>query len=125
MKKHLLSLVLVSLLAACASTPEQKEVIGRPSELYNKGMDALYAKKYETAVNLFEELDRQHPYSKYSRKGQVMSMFAQFENEDYDEVVFAADRFIQTNIGYEDLDYVYYLKALSFYYRISDVKNTS
>lgn len=122
MKKQILALSLVVLLAGCAGTRESKEVIGRASELYNQGVDAVHAKKYASAINLFEELDRQHPYSKYSRKGQVMSMFAQFENEDYDEVVFSADRFIQSNIGYKDLDYVYYLKGLSYYYRISDTK---
>jgi outer membrane protein assembly factor BamD len=122
MKKHVLTLALLSVLSACASSPEKTEIIGQPDQLYFDGKQALHAKKYAKAVNIFEELDRQHPYSKYSKKGQVMSIFAQFENEDYDEAIFSADRFIQTNIAYKDLDYVYYIKALAYYNRISDIK---
>jgi outer membrane protein assembly factor BamD len=122
MKKQVLTLALVSVLSACASTPKKEEVIGQPDELYFDGKQALHDKKFAKAVNIFEELDRQYPYSKYSKKGQVMSIFAQFENEEYDEAIFSADRFIQTNIAYEDLDYVYYIKALSYYHRISDTK---
>lgn len=122
MKKHLLVLAMLTLLTACAGQTVKKEVIGMDFELYNNGMDALYAKKYAKAVNLFEELDRQHPYSKYSKKGQVMIIFSQFEQAEYDEAVFSADRFIKSNIGYKDLDYVYYMKGLSSYYRISDIK---
>lgn len=122
MKKHLLVLTMLTLLSACATKTEQKEIIGKDFELYNNGMKALYSKKYAKSINLFEELDRQHPYSSYSRKGQVMSIFAQFEQEEFDEMIFAADKFIKSNIGYKDLDYVYYIKGLAYYYQISDVK---
>jgi outer membrane protein assembly factor BamD len=122
MKKYLLVILTSALLTACASAPKQAEVIGKDFELYNKGMSALYAKKYEKSINVFEELDRQHPYSRYSRKSQVMVIFAQFEQANYDEAIFAADIFIKSNIGYKDLDYVYYMKGLAYYYRISDTK---
>jgi len=121
MKNIVLGLALI-LLASCAATTENKEIIADDSTLYNKGMKALYSKYYETAINFFEELDRQHPYSELSQKARVMTIFAHFENEDYEETVFEADKFIQENIGYKDLDYVYYIKGLSYYYRISDVK---
>ncbi|MCP4354208.1 MAG: outer membrane protein assembly factor BamD [Proteobacteria bacterium] len=121
MKNIVLGLALV-LLASCAATVEKKEMVGKDSALYNKGMNALYSKRYETAINFFEELDRQHPYSELSQKARVMTIFAHFENESYEETVFEANSFIQENIGYKDLDYVYYMKGLSHYYRISDVK---
>jgi len=122
MKKYILTIALLTLVSACASTKDSDEIVGKDIDLYNQGMDALYAKNYQTSINFFEELDRQHPYSKYSKKGQVMTVFAYFEDEAYDEAVFAADRFIQSNVGYKDLDYVYYMKGLSDYYRISDTK---
>tara|TARA_Y100001960_G_C14748697_1_gene867141 strand:- start:749 stop:1564 length:816 start_codon:yes stop_codon:yes gene_type:complete len=121
MRKNIVLAALL-LLTACATQAPKKDIIGKDFELYNNGMDALYSKKYDKAINLFEELDRQHPYSNYSRKGQVMTVFAQYEKGDYDESVFTAERFIKSNIGYKDLDYVYYMKGLSFYSRISDIK---
>lgn len=122
MKKHILLLAVLTLVSACATKTTEKEVIGKDFELYNQGMTALYAKKYKKSINLFEELDRQHPYSKYAKKGQVMTIFSQFELEEFDEAVFSADKFIKSNVGYKDLDYVYYMKGLAFYYRISDTK---
>jgi len=121
MNKLLLGFALL-LLASCATKVENKEIIGDDSALYNKGMKAIHAKRFESAINFFEELDRQHPYSELSQKAKVMIIFAHFENADYDETVFEADKFIKENIGYKDLDYVYYMKGLADYYRISDIK---
>ena len=50
-----------------------------------------------------------------------MSAFAAYKDKSYDEAVLALDRFIQLHPGNEDIDYAYYLKALSFYEQISDV----
>lgn len=120
MKKLVLCTGLL-MLASC-STTEKKEIVGQDSELYNKGMSALYNKNYSLAINLFEELDRQHPYSEVAQKAKVMTIFSYFKNEDYDETIYEADKFIQENIGYKDLDYVYYMKGMADYYRISDIK---
>lgn len=120
--KKILFVLSVIVLVGCAGISDKKEVIGEASDLYNQGMEALYAKQYSKAINLFEELDRQHPYSELATKGEVMIIFANFESEDFDETVYEADKFMKENIGYKDLDYVLYMKGLAFYYRISDVK---
>ena len=116
-----LLLVAALVLSAC-TVVEKQEIIGKVDTLYNRGMDQLEQKKWHDAVNTFEELERQHPYSEWATRAQMMTAYAQFRAEDYDETVVTADRFIRLHPGHKDLPYMYYLKGMSHYYRISDVR---
>lgn len=122
MKKYLLVLLIFTLASCSSNQTEKKEVEGSASDLYSQGKKLLHAKQYSKAINIFEELDRQHPYSDYSRLGLIDIVYAQFANQDYDEAILSADRFIKANIGHENLDYIYYIKGLSYYHRISDIR---
>ena len=90
-------------------------------ELYNDAADALQARNYKQAYNLFNEVERQHPYSQWATKAQLMSAYAAYEGEDYTESLLALDRFVRLHPGNPDVDYALYLKGLNFYDQISDV----
>lgn len=130
MKNHAFITVFVVsalLLSSCASSGETGVAEGTVEqtksveELYNEAADALDAKEYRKATTLFEEVERQYPYSKWATKAQLMAAFAAYESDSYDEAVLALDRFIELHPGNEDIDYAYYLKALAYYEQISDV----
>ncbi len=111
----------IVLLAACASTDED-EYVERPVEdLYNEAMDALQARDYRVAANLFDEVERQHPYSAWATKAQLMAAYGYYQYNDYDDAIVALDRFIQLHPSNPDVPYAYYLKGLSYYEQISDV----
>ena len=111
------------MLAGCAGEkldPEQLE--NRPVEsLYNQAADSMDAEEYSSAVTLFEEVERQHPYSQWATQAQLMAGYAYYKETRYDEAIMALDRFIELHPGHEDIDYAYYLKALCYYEQISDV----
>ena len=44
--------------------------------LYNAAKDKLDNKQYEVAAALFDEVERQHPYSPWARRAQLMSSFS-------------------------------------------------
>lgn len=116
------SLLLAALaLQACGST--DPEYVERPvEELYNEALDALDERDYGTAVSGFEETERQHPYSRWATRAQLMIGYAHYLSNDYDQAVVALDRYIRLHPGNRRiLAYAYYLRALSFYERISDV----
>lgn len=114
-------------LSACASDEEKAaeaaaKQVERPVEaLYNEAADALDTKEYERASKAFEEVERQHPYSQWATKAQLMSAYAAYQDDRYDEAILALDRFIELHPGNEDIDYAYYLKALAYYEQITDV----
>lgn len=112
----------VIFLAACAGNDEP-DFVERPAEdIYAEAQNNLEAGRYATASDLFDEVERQHPYSQWATRAQLMSAFALYESGDYDEAISALNRFIQLNPGHPNVDYAYYLRALSYYERISDVE---
>jgi outer membrane protein assembly factor BamD len=90
-------------------------------QLYNRALDALGSSDYKAAAKGFEEVDRQHPYSVWAVKAQIMTAFAHYQANKYDDAIIALDRFIQLHPGHRDVPYAYYLKALCYYEQISDV----
>ena len=81
----------------------------------------LAARNTRPPPRSFEEVDRQHPYSVWATKAQLMAAFAYYQSNKYDDAIIALDRFIQLHPGHRDIPYAYYLKALCYYEQISDV----
>jgi outer membrane protein assembly factor BamD len=107
-------------LAACAS--DKETYVEKPvEELYNKAMDDMLSGQYRLAAQGFEEVERQHPYSVWATKAQLMAAYSLYEGNKFDESVQAADRFIQLHPGNKDVAYAYYIKALNHYVQIVDV----
>ena len=92
------------------------------SELYNNAVDELQAGNHKQAAKLFDEVERQHPYSTFASKAQLMAAYTHYQNDSYEDAVNALNRFIELHPGNRDIAYAYYLKALSFYERIADVR---
>lgn len=114
--------VIAVILPACSSDKEAKQQEEKPvEELYNGAQTALKEKNYEEATRLFEEVERQHPYSQWATKAQLMAAYSAYEGDNYDDAILALDRFIELHPGSSDIDYAYYLKALAYYEQISDV----
>ena len=114
----------ILLVAACSSSePEDLErYVERPvHEIYNQAVDTLQAEEYVAAAKLFDDVERQHPYSVWATKAQLMAAFANYEAKLYDEALIALGRFIQLHPGNRDIAYAYYLRALCHYEQISDI----
>jgi len=127
MKQWLYIIPLLSvLITACSSdgdTSLDENFVDEKSveALYNDAADAMDAKNYKTAYSLFNEVERQHPYSKWAVKSQLMAAYASYLNEDHVESIIALERFMRLYPGNRDTDYALYLKGLNFYDQISDV----
>ncbi len=111
---------LLLMLSACAGGGEN--YAERPVEqIYNTAAQQLEDSEHELAAKSFDEVERQHPYSVWATKAQLMSAYSHYQANAYDDAIIALDRFIQIHPSNPDVPYAYYLKALSFYEQISDV----
>jgi outer membrane protein assembly factor BamD len=126
--KILVSLALgvsVSMLAGCATAGGKKgdtRYVARDvNTLYNAAKTKLDSKQYEIAAALFDEVERQHPYSPWSRRAQLMSAFSYYMGNKYTESIASSRRFLSIHPGNKDAAYAYYLIGLSYYEQISDV----
>lgn len=73
------------------------------------------------AAKEFIEVERQHPYSKWAKKGMIMSAYALFLDEEYVNAVSAIDRFLALHPADDEVPYMLYLKSLCFYDQMSAV----
>jgi outer membrane protein assembly factor BamD len=89
--------------------------------LYTAAKDRLDRGDTKVAAELFDEVERQHPYSPWARRAQLMSAFSYYVARDYSKSVQSAQRFLSIHPGNKDAPYAYYLIALSYYEQISDV----
>lgn len=112
-------------LAACAGDEDEK-VDTPPDEpvetLYNRASDLMDRKDYEGAAKQFSEVERQHPYSQWATRAQMMEAYADYQNLDYDQAITVLNQFIDLHPGNADIAYAYYLRALCNYERIADVR---
>ncbi len=118
--------ILTPLLAACASgnaagRADARYVARDVNTLYRAAQDRLDAGNYKVAAALFDEVERQHPYSPWARRAQLMSAFSYYMGTDYTPAIESAQRFLAIHPGNRDAPYAYYLIALSYYEQISDV----
>ena len=111
-------------LTACQNSNRREELayVERPVEqLYARARDELDKGDYDQAVLLFNEVERQHPYSEWARRSSLMSAFAAYESRQYDEAVSTAQRYLSLNPAGQGASYAYYLIAVSHFDQIMDV----
>jgi outer membrane protein assembly factor BamD len=92
------------------------------ADLYNKALKHLQAGEYKSAAKDFSEVERQHPYSSWATRATLMTAYAQYMRNSYDDATNAAQRFITLHPGHKDAAYAYYLVAMCQYEQIRDVK---
>lgn len=108
-------------MSAC-TVNDEPEYVERPvSEIYNNAMSRLQDEYYRDAAKEFDEVERQHPYSVWATKAQLMAAYSYYQSNRYDDAIIALDRFTQLHPANRDVSYAYYLKALCYYEQISDV----
>lgn len=128
--QHVTRALLISALAAslgaCAGTSrharENVQYADEPVErIYNHGADLLDRQRWQEAVTAFEEVERQHPYSSWARRSMLMEAYAHYQANEYDKSIELAQRFISLHPGNESAPYAYYLIAIDYFERITDV----
>lgn len=89
--------------------------------LYATGADRLDRRQWAQALDYFQEVERQHPYSEWSRRAILMQAYAHYQSNDYIEAIGDADRFIQLYPGTPQAAYAHYIKAICYFEQIVDV----
>ena len=89
--------------------------------LYAEAQRRLDGGNTMLAAALFDEVERQHPYSPWARRAQLMSAFCYYIARDYNKAIQNSQRFLSIHPGNKDAPYAYYLIGISYYEQISDV----
>ena len=89
--------------------------------LFNDGLARLDAKDYGQASKKFVELDKQYPYSQWSRKALLLATYSAFEGGDYSEAISQGRRYVQLYPASSDTPYAQYLVGMSYHNQILDI----
>jgi outer membrane protein assembly factor BamD len=114
-------------LAGCGTTASKRgadsnRYVARDVDtLYRAAKTRLDQKRYKEAAALFDEVERQHPYSVWARRAELMSAFSHYLARDYPGSIEAAQRFLAIHPGNRDAAYAMYLIAVDYYEQIGDV----
>jgi outer membrane protein assembly factor BamD len=120
-----LALSLVLGLAACSDDADPNEDLyaGRSAaSIYQEGEALLNDGEPIQAAETFEELERVHPYSEWSKRAMIMAAYGFYQGQAFDRAIAAAQRYIDFFPADPDAAYAQYLIGMSHYDQIMDVE---
>jgi outer membrane protein assembly factor BamD len=93
-----------------------------PAEaIFNDGLARLQNRNYDGAARKFGEVDKQYPYTQWSRRSLLLTTFAHYENRSYDDAISTGRRFVSLYPADKDAAYAQYLVGMSYFNQIPDV----
>jgi outer membrane protein assembly factor BamD len=99
--------------------PEIKPAV--PAEvMYNQGLAFLSENSFDSAAKRFAKVDREYPFSTWSKKALIMQTFAHYNARNYDEAAITGKRFLGLYPASDDAAYAAYMVANSYYNQIPD-----
>jgi len=113
---------------SCSKNIKKKSVISEKDlnsqvlESYKEGMKALNEKDVLFAAKKFNEVEILFPQSEWAPKSSIMAAYSYYSQDYYDDAINELLRFLKVYPKYKDIDYVYYLLAISYYEQIVDEK---
>jgi outer membrane protein assembly factor BamD len=124
--------LIASPLAACSSLDklnpfggekyETKLLPDVPAEqIYDQGLARLARSDGEGAAKKFEELEKQYPYSQWSRKGLLMQVYGFYEAGKFDDAASTGARYVGLYPSSPEAAYATYLVAMSYYRQVPEV----
>jgi outer membrane protein assembly factor BamD len=120
----LISAIAVVPLVGCAHGGKKLDtayVARDVSSLYQAAQKSMNSGDYDQAAKLFDEVERQHPYSIWARRAQLMSGFNYYLAKKYTDAISSAQRFLTIHPGAPEAAYAQYLVSMSYYQQIPDV----
>ena len=99
---------------------KEKEIDLQMIDAYEEGMQALDEGDGLTAAKKFSEAELLFPQSKWAPRAALMSAYAYYSQDYYDDSIYELERFLKIYPIHERTNYAYYLLAMSYYDQIVD-----
>ena len=115
-------------LLSCTKDVNKKSIINEKSlelqvqEAYEQGMKSLEEGDVLFAAQKFNEAEILFPQSDWAPKSALMAAYSYYVQDYYGDAIAELKRFLRVYPKYKDLDYIYYLLAVSYYEQIVDEK---
>ena len=121
---YIISIKLITiliLLINCSSNKKDNEtIISSDIETYKSGLSSLKDSNYIKAVEEFDKLYINHPFSSLAKKSEIMTAYSLYQNNEISKSISKLKTFNEMNPKDEFSDYAHYLLAMCYYIQISN-----
>ena len=120
--------IILSLFSSCSKEPLKNTIIKEKSlelqvqEAYKEGMEALNSGDVLFAAKKFNEAEVLFPQADSAPQSALMAAYSYYIQDYYGDAVAELKRFLKVYPTHKDIDYAYYLLAISYYEQIVDEK---
>ena len=98
-------------------------IVDKPlPEIYDGAYRQLERKNYKQAAEEFQDAERNHPASPWASDALIMAAYSAYMDDDFAGALIITDRFMRFHPGHKDVPYVLYLRGMSYYRQVSDVR---
>ena len=111
--------LLLIILSSCSSKNKKTP---SAEKNYIEAVKKLKNKDYTTAAQDFEKINDEYPLSEWGVKGQQMATYCFYLEKEYDDVIRIVDIFNQNNPSNPNVSYMQYIKSLSYYNQMNNIK---
>jgi len=128
MSRFILLTCVLIMIASCVNDKSKKSAIKEKSlddqvmEAYSKGLEALEDGDVIFAAKKFNEVEILFPQSNLAPKSSLMAAYSYYTQDYYEDTILELQRFLRIYPKDKNLDYAYYLLAISHYEQIVDEK---
>ena len=128
MKSFVFILFVISFLVSCSNDIKKNSIITEKSldlqvqEAYLEGMKALEEGDVLFAARKFNEVEILFPQSDFAPKSSLMAAYSYYTQDYYEDCIAELERFLKVYSKNKNIDYAYYLLAMSHYQKIIDEK---
>jgi len=120
--------IILSLFSSCSKEPLKNTIIKEKSlelqvqEAYKEGMEALNSGDVLFAAKKFNEAEVLFPQADSAPQSALMAAYSYYIQDYYGDAVAELKRFLKVYPTHKDIDYAFYLLAISYYEQIVDEK---
>ena len=114
------SIIFLILLMSCSSSEKDNEtLLLNDVETYQSGLSLLEKRDYRKAVDEFNNLSLNYPFSSLAKKSDIMTAYSLYENNEIKKAISKLENYIEMNPKDEFSDYAHYLLAMCYYIQVS------
>ncbi len=123
--KFFFNIVFILFIFSCSGNPENKNSEFNNKDItdheiqFVKAMEKFNNQQIDEAILIFNNIEKIYPLSNEAIQSQIMSGYIDYLRLEYDSAILKFNRIIARYPSLKNIDYVYYMRAISYYEQIT------